>query len=219
MTLSQSLPYSFAALRPRHYLNNVITITSETAVGSSTAIAGLKAEFGDEWQYVSGGSIMRAFAETRGESIEKFAAHNKAHPEDGYDNKCDQKIAELGRRNKTVIEGRLPHVFVPHAFHVLMICPVRVRAGRRLAQDLAKGRAVHFDEVLAEIMKRDQDDNQRYARDYPGCLWPSDQFDLVVSTFDYSKEESLREILSGHTAWQKRMGLRARSDPEFVTST
>lgn len=180
--------------------SNSITLTSETAVGSSTSIDALRAHFGPlRWRYVSAGSIMRMFAERLGMTIDQFAAHNKAHPEEGWDAECDRAVAVFGRQNFTVIEGRLPHVFVPRAFHVKLVCDPEIRAARR-AKDRA-GQSV--ESVIAEIIARDRNDNERYEKIYPGCLWPLEDFDLVVDTGASFPKEVVTKIAAAHSEWRE----------------
>ena len=143
---------------------------------------------------------MRAFAAERGLSIEELAARNRAKPEEGYDAKCDKAMEMYGRQNHTVLKGRLPHVFVPHAFHVRLVCPLEIRARRRLADEEWDSLA----EVVDRIRKRDADDNERYQVLYSGCLWEDADFDLIVDTNILFPKQVAETIIAAHTAWQKK---------------
>src|SRR5215212_10661246 len=70
---------------------------------------------------------------------------------------------ELGRRNGGVLEGRDigTKVFpeTPHKF--FLTARPEVRARRRYRELLAKGEVVAFDKVLAESVRRDQQDSTR----------------------------------------------------------
>jgi len=195
--------FSKEARRPRTYLSHVITITSETGVGSTTAINGLSERLGGMWRYVSGGGIMRRFAHELGMTIEAFAAHAREHPERGFDALCDKAMAEYGKQNYTVLEGRLPHVFVPHAFHVRLMCPYGTRAMRRYKDSDGISRK----EVERRIRERDQNDRERYDKLYPGWAWPDSDFDCVVPTIGPPKYV-VETILAEHARWQKKTEIR-----------
>lgn len=205
MVMQDLGPYARMAQRPEKYASHVITITSQTAVGSSTTLKQLQQKRPMTWRYLSGGDIMRAFAEQKRMTIEDFAAHNRAHPEEGWDKKCDDTIREFGRQNYTIIEGRLPHAFVPHAFHVELWCDLEVRASRRW-EDLKKkppeGIPPSFDRVCALIRQRDEDDRRRYDELYPGWAWQLHDYDLRLNTGILSPEEVCREIMQGHESWR-----------------
>ena len=191
--MSESLPYSKAARAPTRYASDIITITGATGVGTSTALNGLRGALGMPWRFVSGGSIMREFAVKNAMSIEEFAAHNREHPEEGWDRKCDDMLAAFGRQNFTVIEARLAHAFVPHAFHVLLVCDIATRARRRPAD---------FESALSRILRRDDDDVYRYAKLYPGCLWSVDDFDLVIDTAREVPAAVCKSIIMSHAVWR-----------------
>lgn len=199
--------YSLKDTKPSNYLSFLITITSETGVGSSSTIQSIKKELEDRKEtvirYVSGGGIMRAFARSKGMTIEQFAEHNLLYPEEGWDKKCDEAIAAYGRQNHTVIEGRLPHVFAPHGFHVLLECDAHIRAQRRHGHpDYA---AMTLQDVEHIILKRDADDRDRYDELYPGSLWLPGHYDLMLSTSIYQSVNIAKLILEGHAHWLSQL--------------
>lgn len=185
--------------------SNQFSITSQTAAGKTTCLKGLreKLEGTAPYRWVSGGALMRAKAESLGMTIEEFATFNREHPEEGYDRWLDQTIAVLGQHNWVVCESRLSHVFMPSAFKVLLKCEPMERARRR-----AKDNDGDVDKALQKILGRDRDDNERYERLYPGCLWPDSDFDLVIDTTHRSDPcQSVNEILESHRSWLAGKGL------------
>lgn len=181
-------------------------MTSETGVGGSTTCALLLKELSKLSRFVSGGGIMRAVADQKGMTIEDFAAHNKLHPEDGYDSLCDDMIQSFGRHNFFLAEGRLPHVFVPSAFHVLLVCDLKTRTKRRASSPEFKD--IPESEVERIIGQRDADDNGRYQKLYPGCLWAPDDYDIVINTSAHSPETTVSLILEAHKGWFLEKGDR-----------
>ncbi len=171
-----------------------ITITSDAGVGGTTTLEILKRKLEGlgTRQFVSAGLIMRAFAKEKGKTIEEFVTHAKNHPEEKWDEKVDQRIAELGRNSCVVAEGRLPHIFVPNALHVLLVCSLEVRAKRR-HKDLQGSK---LEEVTKLIQERDRVDRARYEALYPGSNWEPNKFDLVIDTGITNPEDVAEQILN-----------------------
>jgi cytidylate kinase len=196
------LRYARAAVASPAHLSHSITITSETGVGASTTIKALQQRLGPNlWRFVSAGAIMRGFAADLGLTIEEFAEYNRENPTDRYDEDCDAAMAAYAKQNHTMLEGRLPHVFAPHSYRVLLVCPLPVRADRRHADEPAAS----LTQVMERIRKRDEDDHARYQKLYPGYFWPHQDFDLVLDTSVLTPAEVADEILSGNRKWQKKV--------------
>lgn len=195
--------YSRQNLLPSNFLSHLFTITSLTAAGKSSLIDVMRKEFslrGIEMDFVSVGAIMRNYATKSGfSSIEAFSKYNRTHPEAGYDQKCDDFIRGIGEKNYQVIEGRLPHVFVPKGFHIFIDCPLDIRAERRWqGQNPDK---LSLDEIERLIEQRDKNDQARYETLYPGCSWSYGDFDLVIDSSVKTIDEEVKEIFAGWDKW------------------
>lgn len=155
---------------------------------------------------------MRSFADDRGMSIEEFAAYCKDHPHEDYDKRCDEIIRSFGLQNFVFIEGRLPHVLAPHAFHVLLVCEDLDVLARRRFNDIkkkavAKNRSYpKLSEVRKKIEQRDKDDNERYEKLYPGCLWSEDDYDCVIDTSYMKPRAVIGKIVALRTLWLREKG-------------
>lgn len=196
--------FSKEAMLPDRFYSHQKTITSLTGAGSSTAETRLKEVCTKlPFRFVSVGGIMRTLAEENGMSIEDFAKFNRKHPELGFDKQCDDRVTLFASQNYVIVEGRLPHVFAPRAFHILLKCDLDIRAKRRISQG-THGQAVE-DEVRKLIKQRDDDDNARYRKMYPGCLWTEDKYDLVIDTSTTEPGDVVQRILTGHKEWLKAL--------------
>ena len=200
--------YSRSATRPDRYFSHSITITGATGVGTTTTLEELQKKLGRPWRFVSAGEMMRARAKQLGVSLEELLLLNRDDPSN--DHECDNMITEFGTHNYTVIEGRLPHVFVSPAFHVLLTCPLNVRAQRRLKHGSSLGK--NLDEVARLIETRDREDRARYQNLYPGGLWPDTDFDLVIDTSQFLPERIVSQIIDGRATWIEKMGDRVTQD-------
>jgi cytidylate kinase len=177
-----------------------ISITSKTAAGKTSLVRELRKLLpGDSYRWVSGGSIMRERAAQFGMSIEEFAAHNRLHPEEGHDKWLDGHIATLAEEDGMVCDGRLVHFFMPGAFKVWIECDLATRAGRRHKDESHK----EYWRVEREIEKRDQDDEERYTKLYPGCIWQPQQFDLVLDSRSCFPDMLARRLVREHADWLK----------------
>lgn len=183
--------------------SNQFSITSQTGVGKTTFIKTLKETTeGGKYKYISMGDLMRRRASELGMTIEQFATHNKAHPEEGHDKWCDGELEKLAHHNWLISEGRLPHVWMPYACRVLLLCDPMIRAQRRQKDNPH----LSIDEVYDRIVKRDTDDNERYKLLYPGCLWPEGCFDIRINTGQCSPEDSVRYLFEEHQKFLRRFG-------------
>ena len=187
-----------AVSRGQGVFSHQITITSMAGVGGTTLYNRLNRTLGDKFEFATAGGIFRKRGKDLGfQDIESFVIHNNAHPEEGHDEWCDDQQRKLGKRNRVVIEGRLSHIFLPHAFRVLLVCPLHVRAQRR--HEDTKGST--FEGELIKMLKRDVRDSERYDTLYPGWFWQHKDFDLVVNTAFNSDRETEKRVLEGHEKW------------------
>ncbi|MBA3732759.1 hypothetical protein H0W91_00050 [Patescibacteria group bacterium] len=196
--------YSREATRPDWFFPDVVTISGESGVGTTETFNALREHYGENtaWKYVSGGEIFRGFGKERGMKVEKFARYARENTQEGWDRKCDEEIQKRASGNRSLTESRLSHIFVPHGFHVLIICPTHICAKRRMQNPDYKG--LRTSQIKELIEKRDEDDRTRYEALYPGCLWAPLDFDLVRSTEIYSTKEIVTTILEKHSQWRHR---------------
>jgi len=68
------------------YFKNHLSITADSAVGSTTTAKKLHEILGyAPWRWVNAGAIMRIFAKELGITIDEFAVYTSNHPEEKYD--------------------------------------------------------------------------------------------------------------------------------------
>lgn len=201
--------YSRKEREPKWFPTDVITITSETGVGSTALFTELKEKFHEDprKQFVSAGEIFRRFGKEKGiEDVNVFSKYVTDHPEEKYDERLDAEMLFRGKRNHTFLEGRVVHL-IPGAFRVLLTCSVWVRAERRHKEypDLT------IQEVAELIMARDRTNKERYDRLYPGWEWEESDYDLVVPTdAGHSLPGEVRLIYNAHEEWLTKMTLAGK---------
>ncbi len=178
-----------------------ISITSQTGVGKSSLFKVLKNKLVDSrYRWVSAGGLFRGKASELGMTVEQFAEYNRLHPEKGYDKWVDDTITKMAESDWMICESRLSHFFMPRAFKVLLKCDINTRAERRQKDFPDKS----LEEICQAIEERDKNDNARYEKLYPGCLWEGEKFDLVLNTEVMSPEVLASQLVSEYELWQKR---------------
>lgn len=184
--------------------DNQITISGLSGVGTSTALKELQKTIGTMgWRYLSAGTLMRQYAQDEGLPIEEFVARCAENDDEGFDCELHELMSDYARQNFTVIEGRVAHVYAPLAFHVLITCPLSLRASRRMC-DAELSSQVEAQQLL---MQRDAADAARFNALYPGWNWPETAYDFVFDAT--SPDGSARvggAIFEAHRAWRQEQG-------------
>ncbi|MCJ7859794.1 bifunctional cytidylate kinase/GTPase Der [Corynebacterium kalidii] len=129
-------------------------------------------------------------AEIRGEEVTAHVSAVSAIPQVRENLVALQRSLAL-RAGRCIVEGRDigTAVFPEVPCKVFMTASAEVRARRRYVQDVAAGRDVDFDKVLADVERRDAADSSRAV----SPLRPADDA-TVLDTGDLDVEEVLAEI-------------------------
>lgn len=197
------LPYSKLATQPKDgkRFSNSITISGPAGTGTTSLLDNFRRSRARmPYRFLSVGGIMRTYADQLRMSIEEFGEFRQANPEEQIDIKLDAMVRSFGKQNFIIAEGRLVHVFIPHAFHVLLSCPLGIRAKRR-ALDLR----VDPQAIELKIAERDKRDTIIYGSLYQGWDWPESDFDFVLDTSLCPKHDCIKEIATAHDEWCLRI--------------
>lgn len=147
---------------------------------------------------------MRTIASGRGLSIEQHAANLCDNPNQGIDEGLDQCVADFGRQNYVIGEGRLLHITFPRAFKVRLVCDIDICAMRRSGQECGD----EFEAVKAALIERNKNDCLRYDSIYGRAWnWPDLAFDCVLDTGSIGKDDMVQTILKLHRDWCSRLDL------------
>jgi cytidylate kinase len=174
-------------------------------VGSSTLFKRLKERF-PSYKHTSVGDEMRKIQKQYGfATIEEFVAHLKTHPEVRCDDYCDNQIRLLCENDHVFVDGRIVHMY-SRGFRIKLVCPILTCAERRQKQILENtGERVPFKKVLKALLERNFIDFERWRDTRPGYDWPDDQFDVIVDTGVWGKEDVERIVIEEHAIWLKQM--------------
>lgn len=181
-----------------------ITITSPSGAGKSSLMELLQLDF-PGFEFRSGGGWFREKARQQGfgDDIGAFARYNREHPELGFDLECDAYLHQASYLfpDNLIQESRFSHCAVPNAYHVLLTCPLEIRAGRRHADLVERHPDLKVEEVMEKLRQRDDDDEARLRKLYPQYLWPEFMFDLVIPTDKVGKREMALKVVTGFWQW------------------
>jgi len=179
--------------------SNQFSFFGDTAVGKTKTVAALAELLGLE--VVSASKMMLEFAKKLKMTREEFARHNKNHPEQGWDKKCDTVLCKRAEENGLILDGRLASMFAPKSYRIRVVChDYSTRAKRRQKdQDYAHETV---EELERKIRERDHIDFERYPllySDYRRSI--REDFDLEVDTLIDRTPEIIEQILKGHDRW------------------
>lgn len=98
---------------------------------------------------------------------------------------------DMARRHDVIMDGRdIGTVILPDAdLKIFLTADVRARARRRYAELAAKGSSDSFDEVLADMIKRDEQDTERAAAPLKAA-----EDSVLLDTSELSLEESIAAV-------------------------
>lgn len=181
-----------------------LTITASSGAGKTTLIELLQEEFLG-FEFRSGGSWFRKKAQDEGfgDDIGAFCKYNREHPELGFDLECDAYLhhASLLFPDNLIEESRFSHCAVPNGYHVLLTCPLGVRALRRHADEIKLKPHLLIADVEEKLRRRDEDDEARLTVLYPDYKWPQSDYDLVIPTDKIGKRQAAEMVIAGFWEW------------------
>lgn len=98
---------------------------------------------------------------------------------------------DMARRHDVIMDGRdIGTVILPDAdLKIFLTADVHARARRRYAELAAKGSSDSFDEVLADMIKRDEQDTERAAAPLKAA-----EDSVLLDTSELSLEESIDAV-------------------------
>ena len=183
----------------------IITISGTPGSGKSTVAKMLVQKLGLE--RINIGAIMRQLAQQKGMTLEELTAYAKSHQEidQEVDHKTRDQARVLAQKGKNVlVEGRVQFFFLPESIKIFLKVDFE-EAAKRILKDLqnAEKRRERNEEVVLslpkvkeKIIRREEEDAQRYKKLYGLDHRDEKQYDLIINTTSLTPEKAVEKILS-----------------------
>ncbi len=169
-----------------------ITITGPPGSGKSTVAKLLAKKL--KLKHYSAGDIRREIAAKKGMTLEEFNKWDeKTHEGDKIADDFQKKLGKT--EDNFVIDGRLPHYFIPDAFKIFLHVDPKVAAQR--VMERRKGVEVYksVEEAMKKLDERNKSDKKRYRDLYGIDYDKKSNFDLCIDTTKTTVEEIAEEIV------------------------
>lgn len=164
----------------------IITISGNIGAGKSTMAHMLAKKLG--LKHYSTGGYMREMAKKRGISL--MALSEQAEQDNSIDKELDDWQKSLGHKEDNfVIDARLGYRFIPHSLKIFLKVDEEEGARRIFKEKRSDNENLSYEEVLANLKRREKSQRERYKK-YYGIYFPElDEFDLVIDTTGKTPEE------------------------------
>jgi cytidylate kinase len=166
-----------------------ITIGGTPGSGKSVIAKYLAEKF--NLKYYSIGNIRRELAKKRGLTILEY---NQL--DEDTDTEVDNFQKELSKEEDIIVEGRLAFYFLPQSIKIFLdVSPEE--AADRIFNDPRDSESSYLSkkELVIDIVKRKENDKERYKKLYGIDPYDKKNFDFVLDTTNLSLEEVKDQVL------------------------
>ncbi|MFH0952577.1 MAG: cytidylate kinase family protein [Patescibacteria group bacterium] len=162
----------------------IITISGLPGSGKSTIATRLAKKLG--WQQYYMGRLWRELARERKMTLPELQAQAEKDP--SIDKMVDEKVRQLGKSDKIIIESRTAYHFIPDSFKIFLKVSADEGA-RRIFKDIQQSNKRNEGEDLNTVEdvkhsneQRMASDNRRYQKYYGIDVFDEKRFDFVLDT-------------------------------------
>ena len=183
---------------------DIISITGDLASGQSTIARMLSEDL--NYTLYRNGAYCRELAIERGMSITEFGEYIENHPE--LDKQIEKSAAEFASsHNNVVIDAKMGWYAVPDSFKVYLKVNIDIAAQRAFA-DPNRKRSENLptlESQKADMIKRANNDLNRYFNLYGVKRNDMSNYDLVVNTDNLTIEEVFKKVKEEYDKWKEDM--------------
>ncbi len=181
----------------------IITIAGKPGSGKSTTSNKVASAL--SYEHFSSGDLFRAIAKDKGIDINEI--NTLAESEKSIDHAVDEKLQEMGRtKSDLVIDSRMAWHWMPESFKVYLDLDLNEAAKRiistmnpeRLEVEKIPSNPTKYTESL---QNRLDSETKRYQDLYQANPYDTNNYDLVVDTFNNGPDEVVEIILSAYKKW------------------
>ena len=184
----------------------IITICGGLGSGKSSTAKKVAQILG--YKHFSSGDFFREVGLKLGLSVNEVNIRAETDPK--IDEITDQKLRDMGKENKVVIDSRTAYHWIPESFKIYLDLPVDIAKGRILnSAKIDKLRKVSeqvstSEEVFKKMHERFQRDQKRNWDLYKINNTDKNQFDLVIDTNKNNLEQVVNIIISEYKKWREK---------------
>ncbi len=181
----------------------IITICGGLGSGKSSTAKGVARALG--YRHFSSGDFFRQVGLDLGLSINE--TNKRAETDPTIDEMTDQKLRDMRKENKVVIDSRTAYHWIPESFKVYLKLPPEIAHKRimdSLQEDKTRQKSEGYsslEEALQKIKDRFESEQQRYRELYKIDNTDMNNFDLVVDTNKNNLKEVVEIILKEYAKW------------------
>jgi len=185
----------------------IITICGGLGSGKSSTAKKVAQTLG--YKHFSSGDFFREVGLKLGLSINEVNIRAETDPK--IDEMTDQKLRDMGKENKVVIDSRTAYHWIPESFKVYLDLPVEIAKGRILNSVKvdklreASEQVSTSEEVFKKMHERFQSEQKRYWDLYKINNTDKNQFDLVVDTEKNNLEQVVNIVVSEYKKWKEKV--------------
>lgn len=182
----------------------IITICGGLGSGKSSAAKGVANILG--FKHFSSGDFFRQVGLELGLSVTE--TNIRAETDKKIDEMTDQKLRDMNKENKLVIDSRTAFHWIPNSFKVYLELPTEI-AKERIFQNLKSNKlreqseqeAKTIDDVFNKMTERFSSEQKRYWDLYKIDNTNKKQFDLIIDTNKNNLEQVVEIIVSEYKKW------------------
>ncbi|HBA45760.1 hypothetical protein A2W67_01615 [Candidatus Nomurabacteria bacterium RIFCSPLOWO2_02_40_28] len=184
----------------------IITICGGLGSGKSSTAKKVAQTLG--YKHFSSGDFFREVGLKLGLSVNEVNIRAETDPR--IDEMTDQKLRDMGKENKVVIDSRTAYHWIPESFKVYLDLPTEIAKGRILNSVKAdklreqSEQVSTSEEVFQKMHERFQSEQKRYWDLYKINNTDKNQFDLVVDTNKNNLEQVVAIVVSEYKKWREK---------------
>ncbi len=179
-------------------MKNMIVMSGDIGSGKSSVASALKQMTG--YEVIGTGAIQRAIAKRRG--VTTLELNQISQTDRSIDDEIDSYVIETGKtRNNLIIDSRLAWHFIPEAFKVFLTVDPLVGAERVFNASRADENNPSILETLANNLKRQTFEDQRFKSLYQVNFRDHANYDLVIDTSENLPEVIAEKIKTCFEQW------------------
>ncbi len=180
----------------------MITLGGKPCSGKSTIGKNLEKDYG--FDRISIGDWFREIAKEKGLTVNELNDYLTKTKDPEIDYMLDKRVVELHRRRvdeDVVIESRTAAFFAPRAYNVFTDINKKEQI-KRIVNSGRTGEDINPETALESLLKRENDESERYVQLYKYDNRILSNYDLVLDTSNITPQQGAQKVIDGYYAYK-----------------